>query len=268
MEPNKTKSIPILMAIFLLILQGCNHNKVKSQDRIIDTNEQTSSVTEDSNQTEEIIGNEKEPSISEFIVGPGDRLEIMVYRHDDLTREVWIDPTGKFMYPLTGDISAAGLSIFKVRDRIGEGLSKYINDPQITVRILSIQSQKIIVLGEVQSAGFFLAEAPMTALDAISQAGGFTYDGQKKTVMLIRGGMEKPELRVLDLEKVLKEGDLTDNIMLKSGDIIYVPRTFISNVAAFFTYISAIISPIVNGERGYLYGKEIIEGKSTSTLTK
>ncbi|MBI3752908.1 MAG: polysaccharide export protein [Deltaproteobacteria bacterium] len=207
--------------------------------------------------------------VSEFILGSGDKVEILVYRNDDLKRDVQIDPSGNIMYPLVGDIKAAGLSIFQLRDKIRDGLAKYIVDPQVTVGVVSTQSQKIIVLGEVKTPGFFQAESSITALEAISRAGGFTLDGKKQSVLLIRGGMKKPELIPLNLEKALKEGDLTQNIILQRGDIVYVPRTFISNVDRFFTHLSTIISPLLQLESGYYIGERIgVTGGGTSIPVK
>jgi polysaccharide export outer membrane protein len=239
------------MAASAFVLQGCGSPIEISPDALSE-------------------GSPKEhaPKVSEFILGPGDRLEITVYRHDDLTRTVWIEPSGKIMYPWAGDIQAAGLSIFQLRDRIHDGLSRYIVDPQVSVGILSIQSQKIIVLGEVRAPGFFPADTPMSVLEAIARAGGTSLDAEQRSVLLIRGGLGSPELRLLNIEGVLKKGDLSDNIMLQGGDIIYMPRTVIADVSRFFGYLSSIISPIVDAERAYLLGDEIRTGEPVSVRTR
>ena len=269
MKSSKLKRLPVLLAILILISSGCTLKRTTHNNKGAEVKE-TSAFVEGSNKGQEIEEAEKEnvPKVTEFIVGPGDRLRIIVYRNDDLTRDVWIDHSGKIMYPLTGDIQAAGLSIFKLRDSIRDGLSQYIVDPQISVDILSIESQKIIVLGEVASPGFFPAGTSMTIVEVIARAGGVTPDAKQKNVLLIRGGMENPELRVLNVENILKKGDLTQNIVLRGGDIIYMPRTTISDVAKFFAYLSNIISPIVSGERVYLLGKEIVTGEATTVRTR
>ncbi|MBI3009243.1 MAG: polysaccharide export protein [Candidatus Omnitrophica bacterium] len=257
---DRLKVLLFLAVILFLVFQGCKSttSNIKSGG----LKEKSASVDEG-----EIKEFEEEgvPKVSEFILGPGDKVEIIVYRNDSLNRTIQIDHSGKIMYPLTGDIYAAGLSIFQLRDKIRDGLSRYIVDPQVSIGVLSMQSQKIIVLGEVKNPGFFQAESPMTLLDAISRAGGITLDGKQKSVLLIRGGMKKPELTMLNLEKALKEGDLTQNIMLQRGDIVYVPRTVIANVERFFGHISAVISPIVTMESGYFIGQRISEGGGTGT---
>jgi polysaccharide export outer membrane protein len=202
----------------------------------------------------------KEVSIMEFILGPGDEIEITVYRQDDLKRTIRIDPSGMITYPLVGDIKAAGLSIFELRDKIRDGLSRYIINPQVSIAVTAVQSQKVIVLGEVNNPGLFSLEGPMTALEAMSRAGGFTVDAKQKSVLLIRGGLEKPQLVKLNLEDALNKGDLTQNVYLQNGDIVYVPATFIANVSRFFDHLSKIISPIVSMESGYFIGQQIERG--------
>ncbi|MBI5194700.1 MAG: polysaccharide export protein [Nitrospirae bacterium] len=195
--------------------------------------------------------------VTEFILGSGDKVEINVYRHDDLKKTVQIDVSGKITYPLLGDIQAGGLSIFQLRDKIRDGLSKYLVDPQVSVGVASVQGQKVIVLGEVRTPGFFQIETSMTVLEAVSRAGGFTLDGKKKSVLLIRGGLKTPQLITLNLEKALSKGDLAQNIQLQRDDIVYVPRTYISNVDRFFGHLSTIISPLLQMESGFYVGQGI-----------
>ncbi len=200
----------------------------------------------------------------EFILGAGDKIEIVVYRNDDLKRTIQIDLSGKASFPLVGDIQAAGLGIFEFRDKIRAGLSKYIVNPQVTVSVSSSQSQKIIVLGEVKNPGYFQADSDTTVLEAISRAGGNTTDATMKTVLLIRGGLQKPQLASLNLEKALKKGDLTQNIALQRGDIIYVPRTVIADVDQFFTQVSHILQPFLQVGTGVLIMHDIRTGGRVS----
>ena len=190
--------------------------------------------------------------ISEYILGFGDELEISMFRHDDMTKKVRILPDGKIHYPLVGEIKAEGLSANQLRDKLREGLLKYYVDPQVSVIVTSIGSQKIFVLGEVNKPGVFQLDRPKTIVEAISEAAGFTLDAKLRTVLLIRGGPSNPNpsYSVLDLEKTLKERDMTQNVSLRQGDIIYVPATEIANVERFFERIWAII-PVHLGIFGY-----------------
>jgi polysaccharide export outer membrane protein len=181
--------------------------------------------------------------ISQYILGFGDELEISMFRHDDMTKKVRILPDGKIYYPLVGEIKAEGLSVNQLRDNLREGLLKYYVDPQVSVIVTSIGSQKVFVLGEVNKPGAFQLDKPKTVIEAISEAEGFTQDAKLRNVLLIRGGPlnPNPNYTVLDLEKTLKERDMTQNASLRQGDIIYVPATEIADVARFFDHIWTII---------------------------
>lgn len=203
---------------------------------------------------------EKAPRLSKLILGPGDEVEVFVYRHDELNRTLKIDASGKVMYPMAGDIDAAGLSIFELRDKIVKGLSKYIVEPDVTINVTSFQSQKVIVLGEVNSPGFFYAETQPSVLEIVAQAGGFTQDSKIENILLIRGDITDPQLQQLDLEKAIALGDLHDNVYLQGGDILYVPRTKISDLDLFFSHLSSIIMPFIQTGSGYLIWKDVVEG--------
>lgn len=208
--------------------------------------------------------------ISEFVLGVGDIIEITVYRHDDLKRSIKINSTGKIMFPLIGDVQASGVGVLNLRDELKERLSKYIVDPQITIDISTIQSQKIIVLGEVRSPGIFTLDSDLTIMDAISKAGGMTTDAKLSNVILIRRNQGKPQVASLDLKKVFNDGDFSQNIALQNGDVVYLPATVIADVSRFFSYLSQILSPIVNLESGIVLWpqvKDVLKGKKSEQTT-
>ncbi len=210
---------------------------------------------------------ERPAEIKEFILGSGDKLDISVYRNSDLAKVIQIDPAGNIDYPLVGVMRAEGLSIFELKTNLGDALKKYLKNPQISIGVVSTQSQKVTVLGEVKRPGFFQLNGGLTMLEAISGAGGFTADGKKTSVLLIRGGLKNPELKAVNLQRTLSKGDLRENITLSRGDIVYVPRTTIANVDRFFMHLSTILDPLLDLERGYFIGQKIELGNSRSSLT-
>jgi polysaccharide export outer membrane protein len=181
--------------------------------------------------------------ISEYILGFGDEVEISLYRHDEMTRKVRILPDGKIHYPLVGEVYAQGLNVNQLRDKLREGLLKYYVDPQVSVIVISLGSQKVFVLGEVKRPGVFQLDRPKTVVEAISEAEGFTLDAKPSYVLLIRGGPSnpKPHYQVLDINKVFKNIDMTQNVALHQGDIIYVPASEYANVERFFERLWTII---------------------------
>ena len=248
MRLGKGNIFVLVLMVLSLISTGCNSEQKGP----------VSTLTDD--EFEEELNS---PAL-EFILGPGDNLEISVYRHSDLNKTVRIDPSGIIMYPLAGDVKVAGLTPFQLRDELKQRLSEYIVNPQISINVVSMGSQKIIVLGQVNNPGFFQADALPTALEAIAQAGGFATDSEKKNVLLIRGTLDKPNLMLLDMEKAIAKGDLSHNVALRRGDILYVPATEISDLDRFFSHLSGIISPFIAGETFYLLGDKILEGDTSS----
>lgn len=196
----------------------------------------------------------KQPTISELILGPGDSIEIQVYRHSDLARKFQIPPDGRIFYPFVGEIQAAGTSVVKLRNTIVSGLSSYIVDPQVEITVTSLRSDRVYVLGEVLKPGIFAMDTSTTAIDAISAAGGFTIDAKWDDVVLIRGGLEKRQAMSLDLKSMLKEGDASQNVPLRSGDILYVPPTYVADVSRFMAHLEQIIKPIIQIESAFILG--------------
>jgi len=247
----KNRLSKILVLAALVIFQGC-------------ASMQGDKAEEDLAMEKALLA-ERPAEVAEFILGPGDKLDIAVYRNADLTKTIQIGPGGKLDYPLVGTVQAAGLSIFELKNSLASELGKYIKNPHVSISVVSTSSRKITVLGEVRRPGFFQIEGNLTTLEAISGAGGFTLDGKKSSVLLIRGGLKKPVVRKLDLLAALGKGDMSQNVTLVRGDIIYVPRTTIANVDRFFNHLSTILNPLLDLERGYYIGQQIERGNSSGT---
>lgn len=210
-----------------------------------------------------------------FSLSPGDEVGITVYQHDELNRKLVIPPDSRFFYPLIGEIDTKGKTLSQVRELITVGLSRFIVDPQVSVdmvnvrrpkiivdpqvsvEVLAFGGQKVFVIGEVNRPGVFTAENNMSLLEAISKAGGFTLDAKQDSVLLINGGMEAPNLTLYNLERFLKGKDLTQNISLQRGDIVYVPASAIANVDRFFRHFANIINPIVSLEAGIVLAPRV-----------
>lgn len=202
-------------------------------------------------------------TIDEFVLGIGDTIEVTVYRHDDLKKTIKIDSSGMFMYPLIGDVKVVGKGVFALRDELRTKLAKYIVEPQVTITITSVQSQKILVLGEVKSPGVFPLEYETSVTEAISNAGGNTEDAKLKNIMLIRRGNGKPHVYSVNLKQAFKDGNLADDKILQNGDIVYVPAVAIANVSWFMAHMGQILSPIVNLETGIVLWpqvKDVLQG--------
>jgi polysaccharide biosynthesis/export protein len=158
-----------------------------------------------------------------YIIGPQDILDIDVWKEPELTRTVPVRPDGKISLPLLNDVQAAGLTPGKLADQITEGLKKFITDPQVTVIVSAINSQRVYILGEVTRAGAYPLLPGMTVLQALSSAGGFTNFANTKKVYVLRDVKGKQQKYPFNYKNVVNGKDVQENITLDPGDTIVVP---------------------------------------------
>jgi polysaccharide export outer membrane protein len=168
-----------------------------------------------------------------------------------LDRAIIIGPSGKINMPLAGEIGASGLTVSKLRLEITKRLSKFINDPMVSVNVTTIASQKVHVMGEVRSPGTFMYIERMPVWEAVSTAGGFTDDANSKNLLLVRVKDREASISVisLDFEKVFEEGKIKGDYYLKNGDVLYVVEKKIANAENFMMRLSNIIAPIYTIQR-------------------
>ncbi|TAL94193.1 MAG: exopolysaccharide biosynthesis protein [Paraburkholderia sp.] len=134
---------------------------------------------------------------------------------------------GTIYFPFVGRVRAAGKTVGELRDQLAAGLVPYIKNPQVDVRILSYRSQKVQVTGQVKTPGpLAISDVPLSLVDAITRSGGFTGDADLQRVRLTRNR----KLYVLDANRMLDNGDVSQNVMLQNGDIINVPDRIDSRV--------------------------------------
>jgi polysaccharide export outer membrane protein len=193
----------------------------------------------------------KVPSPSEFQLGPGDKIAIRVWRHDDLDMDITIAPDGSITYPLVGRIVVAGMTYPVLVTKLGEAISEYYTDPQISVNILELHSQKVFVIGEVTSPSVLQLSNEMSILEALTIAGGINPSARTNNVLLIRGEIDKPELYTVDVQSIYAKGDTSQMVYLQRGDIIMVPTKTITNVSRYFKEVQGTLSPFVAGTAIY-----------------
>ncbi|SFK90042.1 polysaccharide biosynthesis/export family protein [Shimia haliotis] len=167
-----------------------------------------------------------------YVIGAGDILSILVYDHPELNMPAGPDMNaidngflvqsdGTFFYPHIGKVSAAGRSIEAVRNDITQRLRTIIPEPQVVAKVVSYDSQKVVVGGEVETPNHqALTTVPLTLLQAINAAGGYTEEADTARISLQRAGKRY----TVDLDGFLKSNYLENNPTLQPGDIVNVPE--------------------------------------------
>ena len=158
-----------------------------------------------------------------YVIGPQDIIDISVWKEPDLSRSVPVRPDGKISLPLLNDMQAAGLTPVQLGAQITTNLTKYVTNPQVTVIVSQINSQRIYILGEVGRAGSYTLLPEMNVLQALSNAGGLTAFANSKKIYILRQDSAKQQKIYFNYKGVIGGKDPGQNIVLKAGDTIVVP---------------------------------------------
>jgi polysaccharide export outer membrane protein len=150
-------------------------------------------------------------------------LDINVWEEPTVSRTEPVRPDGKISLPLLNDVQAAGLTPDQLGKEITNDLRKFLQNPQVTVIVTAINSQRISILGEVNRSGTFQMVPNMTVLQALSDAGGFTPFAKLKDIYVLRTENGRQEKLPFNYKDVIKGGNPQQNLMLKAGDTIVVP---------------------------------------------
>ena len=164
--------------------------------------------------------------VPEYLIGAEDILEVSVWKNEDLSKVVVVRPDGKISLPLIGDVNANGLTASQLSSNISEKLKKYQDTSIVSVSVQEINSYKIYVLGEVMIPGMYVLKRNTSILQAIALSGGFNQFASRKKVVIIRESVMniKKEKILVSFEDIVDPDEKNDdNILLKSGDTIFVP---------------------------------------------
>lgn len=160
---------------------------------------------------------------TDYKIGPQDVVRIDVWKEPDISRVIPVRPDGKISLPLLNDIQAAGLTALQLGTSIREGLTKFLNNPQVTVTVNEINSRRVYITGEVMRAGALPLLPNMTVLQALSSAGGFTQFARLKNIYVLRTEEGKQVKHPFDYKKVRDGKNQEQNILLQPGDVIVIP---------------------------------------------
>lgn len=204
--------------IFLtcLFILGCAGNKttVKQTNAAI-SNQQISKEIEDLKNSQD------------YLIQPGDLVEIKVYKEDDMERTLRVTTNGSITFPLIGNIKISGLTVSAAEQKLENALQEYLKTPSVSFLIKEYANKTVYVLGQVKKPASIaiLPEKTMTLLEAITSAGGFTDVAAISKVKILRmeNGIQK-SIEV-DVSQITKEGNKQYDVPLKPADVVFVPQS-------------------------------------------
>lgn len=168
--------------------------------------------------------NTSKPHDDSFVIGKDDVLAVNVWKEPDISRSIPVRSDGKISLPLVGEVQAAGRTPLKLEQDIATRLRNYISEPEVTVMVQQINSQKFNILGQVGRPGSYPLSNNVTVLDAIALAGGFRDFARKKSIYVLRQNPDGTQARIpFNYKEVIKGQNAAQNVRLQPRDTIVVP---------------------------------------------
>lgn len=158
-----------------------------------------------------------------YHIGPGDVIEISVWKDPDLSRTLVVPPDGVISFPLIDAINVTNLTVAELRKIVTEKLSDFVPDATVTVMLTEINSLKAFVIGKVNTPGEFQITLESNVMQLLAQAGGLTPFASDGNIKILRQKGDKVTKIPFDYGEVEKGKNLEQNILLQPGDVVVVP---------------------------------------------
>lgn len=170
------------------------------------------------------LGGEVQGSGALDRLGPGDSIQVIVWRLPELSQRVVVSPTGKIQYPLAGEIQAAGLTPPELSAKLATALRRHMfqeEEPEVTVSLEALNSYRIYVMGEVMSPGELAPGSAITLIQALAMAGGFTAYAKRKDILVYNRKADREPIR-FDYKAFLAGAEESEDPLLLPGDTVIV----------------------------------------------
>ncbi len=159
-----------------------------------------------------------------YVIGVDDVLAVNVWKEPEVSKTVPVRSDGKISLPLAGEVQASGETPRQLEQELSAKLKNYISEPEVTVIVEQIKSQKFNVLGQVAKPGSYLLGNSPTVLDAIALAGGFRDFAKQKSIYVLRQNPDGTQARLpFNYKDVIKGKNSEQNIRLQQNDTVVVP---------------------------------------------
>ena len=169
------------------------------------------------------------PRGSNYLIGPGDTVNVFVYRSPELSAEVPVRPDGRISTPLAPDVPALGKTPSQLATAIEHELQKYVKEPTVTVMVTSFvgpADRQVRVIGEVAQPLALPYKAELSVLDLVIASKGLTKFAAGNRAVIVRQEPDGPRSYNVRLEDLVKDGDITQNVPVQPGDTLFVPQAW------------------------------------------
>ncbi|WP_145651205.1 XrtA/PEP-CTERM system exopolysaccharide export protein [Pseudoduganella lurida] len=169
------------------------------------------------------------PPPTDYLIGPGDNVQIIVWRNPEVSQAVPVRPDGKITTPLVEDLPASGKTSTELARDIEKALAKYIQQPVVTVIVTGFTGtygEQIRVIGQAARPQALPYRRDMSLMDVLIAVGGVTEFAAGNKATIIRNVDGRPQQFRVRLNDLIKEGDITANVPMRPGDILVVPESF------------------------------------------
>lgn len=201
-----------------------------------------------------------QPNSLDYQIGIGDVLSVMVYARPDLstgltayagagtTKGSRVDGAGNLHLPLIGTVSAAGMTISAIRDKVEAALRKFVQEPSVVVEVAEYHSKPIYLMGQFRTPGVYYMDRPMTFLQGITLGNGFDVTANLRGVRLLRDSKIAP----VDVYSLILDGRIEQNVWLRAGDTIFIPDNRTQNIFVFGAVTKPGPQPMAQGRMNIL----------------
>jgi protein involved in polysaccharide export with SLBB domain len=179
-------------------------------------------------------GGNSSKSPPEYLIQPGDELDIKFFYNPELNETVFVRPDGKISLQLVDEVDAAGHTPKQLDDYLTEAYSRELRKPVVAVIVKSFSGQQVYVGGEVNTAGLITLAPGMSPLQAVINAGGLRDTASPENAIIVRKGPDDRPIPIrVNLKNAFDANDKAEGFQLQPYDIVYVPKTFIAKANLF-----------------------------------
>jgi polysaccharide biosynthesis/export protein len=165
--------------------------------------------------------NPAKPTGASSVIGSGDALEIIVWKEPTLSGPVKVRPDGLITLPLINEVQAAGQTTAQLRKTLEDRYKKFVQAPNVTIRVTEITSSEVFLVGQVAKPGAYPSTGHDTVLQLITRAGGLTIFADRRNVKVVRRENDKVKEYLVDYDAIIK-GDVQQDLVLRAGDRVIV----------------------------------------------